>query len=161
MFSVAGGSCSAVWRSHCSTGGGFSLSTIAAQGVQQEHKAMWSFQEAGSRAVKSSLLFVVGSSSAWVGFSRQGIVKAGAISLVAQEAKQARDISPKELKDGGLEEEGRLVALRSRLNQLGFKTRATLPLLLPGSCLCSNFSEEGHEAATCPQFRHAQHLIGQ
>lgn len=44
--------------------------------------------------------------AARVGRRNQGIVKAGAGFMVAQEGKQARDISTKELKIGGLEVEG-------------------------------------------------------
>jgi hypothetical protein len=52
---------------------------------------------------------------------------------LAQEAKQALNISPNELKPGGREEEALLVALGSR-NQPGLEKTAAFPLTLPESC---------------------------
>lgn len=65
--------------------------------------------------------------AARVGRRDQGTVKASAVSLVAQEGKQARDISAKELKIGGLEVEGISVTTVNRPELIG---TSALPLPL-------------------------------
>lgn len=138
-------------------GQGFTWVIITAQGVGQEDEGWWSFQEAGSIWSGCRVTFK-GAAAEAVGWSCQGITVAGGASLLAQEAKQARNNSPSELKNDSFEEEGLNTALDSR-NQSGLEIAAAFPLLLPRSCPDLNTALlEGHPAATCPQFRHARQL---
>lgn len=84
---------------HTSSEEGFSLVAKATPGGEikgVETEGAFSVQAKGSRASR------VEESAARVGCRDQGTVKADADSLVAQDVKQARDISAKELKTGGL-----------------------------------------------------------